>query len=101
MILARVIGNVVSTAKHPTYQGRSVMIVQPLDEAGDDDGDSFLAVDNSQAGPGDRVLVLSEGGGIRQILGIKELPIRRLIVGIVDSVHAAPTKPRKKRKQTS
>ena len=87
MIYGRVIGNMVSTVKHPTYQGRTVLIVQPLDENSQDDGESFLAVDNAQAGVGDRVLVLSEGSGIRQILGIKELPIRRLIVGIVDGVH--------------
>jgi len=84
VIYGRVIGNVVSTVKHPTYHGRTLLIVQPLDEHGKDEGDSFLAVDHSQAGPGDHVLVLSEGGGIRQLLGIKELPIRRLIVGIVD-----------------
>ena len=88
MIYARVIGNVVSTVKHPTYLGHKIMIVQPLDEHGRDDGDSFLAVDDVQAGPGDRVLILSEGNGIRQLLGIKELPIRRLIVGIVDAVTA-------------
>lgn len=89
MIYGRVIGNVVSTVKHPTYLGHKLMIVQPLDEHGQDDGDSFLAVDDVQAGPGDRVLVLGEGNGIRQILGGKQLPIRRLIVGIVDEV--APT----------
>ena len=86
MIYARVLGNVVSTVKHPTYLGRAVMIVQPLDEHGQDDGDSFLAVDDVQAGPGDKVIILSEGNGIRQLLGVKELPIRRLIVGIVDDV---------------
>jgi len=89
MIYGRVIGNMVSTIKHPTYHGRAVMIVQPLDEHNEDDGDSFLAVDNAQAGVGDRVLVLSEGGGIRQILGIQQLPIRRLIIGIVDQIHVA------------
>ncbi len=89
MIYGRVIGNMVSTVKHPTYNGRSVMIVQPLDEHNNDEGESFLAVDNAQAGVGDKVLVLSEGGGIRQILGIQELPIRRLIIGIVDSINVA------------
>ena len=76
----------VSTAKHPTYIGHKLMMVQPIDEDGRDEGDSFLAVDNVSAGPGDKVIVLSEGGGIRQILGVKELPIRRLIVGVVDAV---------------
>ncbi len=89
MIYGRVIGNMVSTVKHPTYQGRSVMIVQPMDEHNQDEGESFLAVDNAQAGVGDRVLVLSEGGGIRQILGIQNLPIRRLIIGIVDHIDVA------------
>ncbi len=89
MIYGRVIGNMVSTVKHPTYNGRSVMIVQPLDEHNNDEGESFLAVDNAQAGVGDKVLVLSEGGGIRQILGIQALPIRRLIIGIVDSINVA------------
>lgn len=89
MIYGRVIGNMVSTVKHPTYHGRSVMIVQPMDEHNEDEGESFLAVDNVQAGVGDRVLVLSEGGGIRQILGVQNLPIRRLIIGIVDSIDVA------------
>jgi ethanolamine utilization protein EutN len=85
--LCRVVGNVVATVKHPVYEGRSLMVVQPLDASGKDVGDSFLAVDNSQAGPGDRVLVLTEGTGVRQILDIgAEVPIRSLIVGIVDRV---------------
>ncbi len=88
MTLGRVMGNVVSTVKHPTYLGQAVMIVQPINEHGEDEGQSFLAVDRVQAGPGDRVLVLSEGNGIRQLFGIKELPIRRAIVGIVDEVDA-------------
>ena len=90
MIFARVIGTVVSTAKHPTYAGRTLLMVQPLDEHARDDGESFLAVDNAQAGVGDRVLILQEGNGIRQIIGVKELPIQRLIVGIVDGIDAAP-----------
>lgn len=85
MILCRVIGNVTSTVKHPGYLGRALMIVQPLDEHFRNDGDTFLAVDDVQAGPGDTVIVLGEGNGIRQILG-GQPPIQRLIVGIVDAV---------------
>ena len=86
MKLGRVEGNVVATVKHPTYVGHKIMIVQPLDEHGKDTGTSFLAVDSVQAGPGDRVLVMQEGNGVRQILKVKNLPIRSLIVGIVDEV---------------
>jgi microcompartment protein CcmK/EutM len=85
--LCRVLGDVVSTVKHPTYGGRALLIVQPIDAAGADLGPSFLAVDHAQAGPGDRVIVMSEGNGVRQILGIgAQVPIRSLIVGIVDAV---------------
>jgi ethanolamine utilization protein EutN len=90
MRLCRVIGNVVATVKHPTYRGHRLMIVQPIDPAGSDLGTSFLAIDHAQSGPGDRVLVMSEGNGVRQILGMgAQVPIRSLIVGIVDHVDLA------------
>ncbi len=88
MKLCRVKGNVVATVKHPTYRGHKLMIVQPVDARGADVGTSFLAVDLVQAGPGDRVLVMQEGNGVRQILKEQKLPIRSVIVGIVDEVDA-------------
>ena len=87
MRLCRVIGSVVATVKHPVYHGQRLMIVQPVDEAGQDVGRSFLAIDRVQSGPGDKVLVLTEGTGVRQILQIgDQVPIRSLIVGVVDEV---------------
>lgn len=81
------LGNVTATVKHPAFAGRTLLVVQPLDEHGADTGDSFVAVDNAQAGPGDQVLVLTEGNGVRQILKQGEqVPIRSLVVGIVDAV---------------
>lgn len=88
MKLARVKGNVVSTVKHEAYRGHKLMIVQPQDEKGADAGESLLAVDLVQAGPGDQVLVMQEGNGIRQILKETKLPIQAVIVGIVDQVDA-------------
>ena len=82
MKLCRVEGSVVATAHHPVYDGLKLMIVQPIDG-----GDSFLAVDRVQAGVGDVVLVNQEGNGARQLLKLgNEVPIRSLIVGIVDAV---------------
>lgn len=87
MKICRVLGNVVATAHHPAYDGQRLMVVQPLDEHGEDNGSSFLAIDRVQSGPGDKVLVMSEGNGVRQLMGMGEiLPIRSLVVGIVDSV---------------
>ncbi|MCL4223769.1 MAG: EutN/CcmL family microcompartment protein [Myxococcales bacterium] len=87
MRLCRVLGNVTATEKHPAFAGRTLLVVQPLDERGADAGDSFVAVDHAQAGPGDRVLVLTEGNGVRQILKMgDQVPIRSLVVGVVDAV---------------
>ena len=86
MKLCRVKGNVIATVKHETYRGHKLMIVQPIDERGSDAGSSFLAVDLVQAGAGDTVLVMQEGNGVRQILKQQKLPIRSVIVGIVDAV---------------
>jgi microcompartment protein CcmK/EutM len=87
MTLCRVEGSVVATVHHPSFDGRKLLIVQPLDEAGAAAGPSFLAVDMVQAGPGDTVLVNREGNGNRQLLGMgAQVPIRSLIVGIVDQV---------------
>lgn len=88
MRLCRVIGPVVSTVKHPDYLGTTLLSVMPIDERGSDAGRSFLAVDRVQAGEGDRVLVLTEGNGVRQIMGGTP-PIRLVIVGIVDAIQTA------------
>ena len=76
-----------ATVKHPAFAGRPLFVVQPLDEHGGDAGSSFVAVDHVQAGIGDRVVVLTEGNGVRQILKAGDIvPIRSIIVGIVDAV---------------
>lgn len=85
MILCRVKGNVVASAKHPSFEGHRVLIVQPLDEKGDDKGDSFLAQDSVQACPGDTVLVAREGNCARQILGTADDPFHAVILGVVDN----------------
>ena len=74
--------------KYATCKTIKLMIVQPVNGDRQALGSSFLAVDHtSSAGPGDTVLVMREGGGVRQILQDSKLPIRSLIVGIVDDVH--------------
>ncbi len=94
MTLARVIGTVVSTVKHPDYRGLKLFVVQPVDETGQASEPSFLAVDVVQAGVGDLVLVISEGNGARQIFGKPILPIRSVVVGVVDEVHVDPCRVR-------
>ena len=90
MRLCRVLGNITATVKHPAFAGRTLLVVQPLDEKGADAGASFVAIDHVQAGVGDKVIVLTEGNGVRQILQQGDIvPIRSIIVGIVDHVETA------------
>ncbi|MFO0594809.1 MAG: EutN/CcmL family microcompartment protein [Myxococcaceae bacterium] len=87
MNLCRVLGTVVATEKLPVFEGRKILVVQPLDEQQKPLGKSFLAVDHtSSAGKGDTVLVMNEGNGVRQILQDKTAPIRSIIVGVVDQI---------------
>jgi microcompartment protein CcmK/EutM len=93
--LARVIGTVVATRKHPCFQGHKLLVVQPVDETGRDAGPSFLACDTVNAGSGDLVLVQQEGNTARELLGTKQDPFHSVIVGVVDAVTcAAPEKSR-------
>ena len=87
MILARIKGNVVATIKQPCFTGHRLLLAQPLDEMGNDRGDTFLAFDSVQAAPGDVVLVEREGNTAREILGKPTDPFHAVVVGIVDQVH--------------
>jgi ethanolamine utilization protein EutN len=90
MKTCRVVGSMWASVKHPAYAGKAMFIVQPIDERGADAGASFVAVDTVQAGVGDRVIVLTEGNGVRQILKQGDIvPIRSVIVGIVDAVETS------------
>ncbi len=86
MILGKVIGTVVTTISHPHYKNRALLVVQPLGLEGEKPDDEFLALNNTQAGVGDTVLVNREGNGARQVLNNPDACIISVIVGIVDSV---------------
>lgn len=87
MFLCRVKGSVTSTIKHRCYKHLKVLIVQPIDADGKDKGDSFLACDPVQAGPGDVVLAAREGNAARQILGTEADPLHAVVIGVVDKVY--------------
>ena len=88
MIIGKVIGNVVTSIQFPDYEGKKIMFVQPTDHLGNNKGTSFLAVDAVQAGVGDKVLVLEEGTGGRQIIGEKDsMTIKCVIAAIIDEIN--------------
>jgi len=87
MILGKVVGTVVTTISHRDYKNRRLLVVQPLLFPGDKTDEDFLALDSTQAGIGDTVLVNREGNGARQVLNNPDACVISVIVGIVDSVY--------------
>ncbi len=88
MLLGKVLGPVVSTARLDTIPARQLLRVE-LDAEFGDPRNPLVAIDSVSAGPGDRVLVLQEGTGARQVLGLgaeDPLPVQMVIVAIVDQV---------------
>jgi len=89
MILGKVVGTIVTTISHKDYKNRRLLVVQPLLMDGESisPDDDFIALDNTQAGIGDTVLVNREGNGARQALKNPDAAVISVIVGIVDSVY--------------
>ena len=89
MFVGRVAGEIVSTINHRDYDNRRLLVVDRLDESGAPTGGYLVAVAAVDAGVGERVLVLDEGNGARQILNNSKAPVRSVVVGVVDSVDLA------------
>lgn len=86
MKIARATGTVVSTFQSPSLKGRSLLLCDLLDLAGQPTGDYLIAVDSVGAGAGETVLLLDEGTGARQVLEDPDAPIRTVVVGIIDDL---------------
>ncbi|MBA3073111.1 MAG: EutN/CcmL family microcompartment protein [Anaerolineaceae bacterium] len=85
MLIARVIGNTVSTIKDERLVGRKLMIVRQTDEYGAPQGKPFVAVDTVDAGVGDLVLTCS-GSSARQTNQTKDTPVDAVIMSVIDSL---------------
>ena len=93
MKLAVVVGTVTATVHHPAFDGQTLLLCQPVLPGGEPTGEVFIAVDKSQAGVGDTVLVNQEGNGARQVFGLPAKhpwPVRSVIVGVVDDATEYP-----------
>lgn len=87
MILAQVVGTIVTTISHPDYKGRRLLLVQPLALPGQTPDGEIVVLDSTHAGIGDVVLVNREGNSARQVLGNPNACVSSVIVGIIDSTY--------------
>jgi ethanolamine utilization protein EutN len=86
MQIARVVGNVIATQKHRTFEGAKLLLVQPVTLDDQPKGPALLAVDSVGAGVHEKVLVVIEGRAANEAIGAKGAPVDAAIIGIIDSV---------------
>lgn len=85
MLLGDVIGTTTATIKHPSMNGRKLLVVQPRMADGDrPDGDPVVAIDTVGAGWGETVVLTSDGRHAREVLRIDATPARWTVIGIRD-----------------
>ena len=87
MQLARVLGSVVATIKHPSLEGIRLLLIQPQDDQGVPDGDPIVAADALQAGAGELVEWVA-GREAALTLPDTYSPIDAALISIVDDVNA-------------
>ena len=73
-----------ATRKHESLNGWRLIICQPLNAVGDDEGTPIVAIDPYGAGMHQKVIVSSDGIASRNAVGDQKSPVRMMISGIVD-----------------
>lgn len=86
MILARIVGTVVSTRKDSRLEGCKLLIVKPISPEGTDESGYLIAVDTVDAGFREQVLIVS-GSAARLAADCKDRPVDAAIVGVIDSIN--------------
>jgi ethanolamine utilization protein EutN len=86
VVIARVLGNVVSTQKNRKLEGTKLLLVQPLDLDGAPRGATVIAIDSVDAGVGDRVLLVLDGKAAMTALDRGLAAVDAAVIGVVDEV---------------
>ena len=85
MLLAEIVGKVVSTIKHGSMEGHPLLLVQPLmADRASPDGDPQVALDAIGCRIGEKVMVTSDGAHVRDLLAADATPVRWSIIGTED-----------------
>lgn len=89
MIVARILGTVVSTQKDERLKGKKLLVVKPINMDGSDRDGYLVAVDTVGAGFHEKVLVVG-GSSARMAEGNKDCPVDSAIVGVIDTIEYTP-----------
>ncbi len=84
MILAKVVGTVVSSQKEKTMEGLKFLVLQQIDLDGKTKDGFVVAADAVGAGTGEMVLYAS-GSSARQTVATDNRPVDAVVMAIVDN----------------
>ncbi|MEE8479150.1 MAG: EutN/CcmL family microcompartment protein [Candidatus Neomarinimicrobiota bacterium] len=84
MVLAKVVGTLVSTQKESSMDGLKFLVLQNVDIEGKSTGEFVIAADVVDAGLGEMVLYAS-GSSARQTEQTKNRPCDAVVMAIVDN----------------
>ncbi len=90
MLIGKVTGNIAATLKHPVYKNQKLMNVAILTPQKEMTGESVVAIDAVDAGIGDIVLITQEGRSAMAVVGQNEVPVRTVIVAVIDRIEFNP-----------
>lgn len=86
MIIARIVGSIVSTTKDEKLVGKKLLVIQPIDPTKlEPDGKQLVAIDTVGAGAGEIVMVVN-GSPARQTKTTNGAPVDSAIIGIIDQI---------------
>lgn len=85
MKIARVVGNVWATHKEQRLTGLRFIIVQPINQREEKEGEMIVAVDPLGAGIGQNVLLVQGSTAVRALRNA-DLPVDAAVVAIVDKL---------------
>ena len=85
MIIARILGTVVSSQKDERLLGKKLLIVRPVNVDGTDTTGYVVAVDTVGAGFHEKVIVVG-GSSARMAEGNKDCPVDSAIIGVIDTI---------------
>jgi microcompartment protein CcmK/EutM len=99
MLLAKVIGTVVSTRKEKSMEGLKFLLLRPVDIDGKESGSIVVAADAVGAGVGE-IVMFATGSSARQTIATDKRPCDAVVMAIVDNWEVeGQTKYRKNSKQ--
>jgi microcompartment protein CcmK/EutM len=94
MYIAKVVGDVIATHRHPNLGGHKLLLVRRLGLEGTEEGVEVIALDVIGVGVGERVLVVQEGNAARALFRSDRIPAQAVDIGVVDAVELTSANPR-------